>query len=411
MPAAQGQRSEAEQRVCEAIDRRLDAMLEDLRTVVAIPTGRNHTPGLDEYRDWMVRRLRALGAVAEEIPGDPSPDWLYGATDGPAPPTVVCRRQTGSGPRILIACHLDTVFDPADPFREMTLSLDGATASGPGVIDMKGGTIMALHVLEALEDAGLRLSWTFLLNSDEETGSHHSRQTLLDEAARHDVGLATEPALADGSLAIERMGSGQFQIETVGRSAHTGRAFREGVSAVNALADAILKAAAVADPDEGRLVNIGPLRGGSTLNAVPDHALAWGEMRFPTQEKADEIRGMLERIQTSDETDLPRVLIRMVFGRPAKPLAPQTEALGLLAREAAEAAGQPLPFASTGGVCDGNILQAGGLPTIDTLGVRGAGMHTRGERLEVDSLTERGRMFALLLMRLAERGLPWSATP
>jgi len=408
MPAAEGQRTSAEQRVCEALEKRLDAMLEDLRTVVAIPTGHNHTAGLDEYRDWMIRRLRALGAVAEEIPGEPRPEWLWGGSDGPTPPTVACRRLEGDGPRTLIACHLDTVFDPRGDFREMTLSPDKQYASGPGVIDMKGGTIMALHVLEALEEAGVRLPWTFLLNSDEETGSHCSKTAIVAEAAEHDVGLATEPALADGSLATERMGSGQFQIEAFGRSAHTGRAFREGVSAVKALAESILAASAIAEPDEGRLVNIGPLRGAAALNAVPDHAIAWGEMRFPTQEHADEIIGMLEGLQRGDENDLPRVGVRVASSRPAKPLTPRTEALARLARSAAEATGQALPFASTGGVCDGNIMQAGGLPTIDTLGVRGGGMHTMGERLEVASLTQRAQMFAVLLMRLQERGVPWA---
>ena len=67
---------------------------------------------------------------------------------------------------------------------------------------MKGGLVIAVAALEALEACGVPANWTFTLNSDEETGTYHSEQALRDEAAAHDYGIALEPALADGSLAI-----------------------------------------------------------------------------------------------------------------------------------------------------------------------------------------------------------------
>jgi glutamate carboxypeptidase len=79
---------------------------------------------------------------------------------------------------------------------------------------------------------------------------------------------------------------------------------------------------------------------------------------------------------------------------------PAVERLGLLARGVAEDLGQELPFAKTGGVCDGNQLQAAGLPTIDTLGVRGGGLHTPQEWIDLSSLVERCQLLAVLLARL-----------
>jgi glutamate carboxypeptidase len=90
------------------------------------------------------------------------------------------------------------------------------------------------------------------------------------------------------------------------------------------------------------------------------------------------------------------------FNRPAKPMTKETETLALKARMVAEDLGQNLPFGKTGGVCDGNNLQAGGLPTIDTLGVRGGGLHTPQEWIELPSLVERCELLAILILRLCE---------
>jgi glutamate carboxypeptidase len=61
-----------------------------------------------------------------------------------------------------------------------------------------------------------------------------------------------------------------------------------------------------------------------------------------------------------------------------------------------------MPFAKTGGVCDGNNLQAAGCPTIDTLGVRGGGLHTPQEWIDLSSLVQRCQLLALLMHRLSQ---------
>lgn len=397
--------SAIEQRVCRAIDQRRGALLDDLRLHVGIPTGLGHHPGLDETRERFATRLAALGATPQLTPGDPKPTWLWSgaippidASDSPAapPPTLLARRPT-TGPRILIAGHLDTVHDPASPFNKLTINPNGLTATGPGCVDMKGGLVIAMAALEALEEIGVRASWSVLLNSDEETGSYHSDRALATAAREHDFGLALEPAMSKGELAIARGGSGQFMLDAFGKAAHVGRDFTAGVSAVAALAHGITAAAALSDPAAGLCVNIGPLQGGPATNVVPDRARAWGNVRFPTPDGAAALQSGLRAI-TRDA--LPRVAVQTSFNRPAKPITPATQALALRARAVAEDLGQSLPFASTGGVCDGNQLQAAGLPTIDTLGVRGGGLHTPDEWIELPSLVERAQLLAVLVMRL-----------
>ncbi|MGV6813904.1 MAG: M20/M25/M40 family metallo-hydrolase [Phycisphaerales bacterium] len=397
--------SETEQRVADAIARKSEALLDDLRLHVETPTGGNNRSAIEETRQRFVDRLEALGARTTLVDGDPKPDWLLGGEPGAwIPPTAVCERLNGaSSGRVMIAGHLDTVHDPEGDFRELTIAADGKTAVGPGCVDMKGGLVIAVAALEALEACGVEANWTFTMNADEETGTYHSEKALIEQAKLHDFGLALEPALPGGELAIERMGSGQFMIETVGKSAHVGRSFTEGRSAVVALAKCIVASSEFPEPGRGKILNIGPLKGGVATNAVPDSAMAWGNVRFADQGIADELGVQLDGLQT-EAGAMPGVIVRRSFNRPAKPKTAAVEALGLKARGVAEALGQKLPFASTGGVCDGNVLQHAGLATIDTLGVRGGGLHTPEEWIDLTSLVERCQLLAILVARLSAGG-------
>jgi len=398
--------NEIEQRICERVAARRDAMVRDLAEHVAIPTGRNHKPGLDAYRKVIVDRLTALDAKSTHMPADTRPWWLEtnATPDTPLPAlgeVVTIEHEAATPtPRVLIAGHIDTVHDPYGPFQTMTISDDGRTATGPGVVDMKGGVLIAVNALGVLPEAGIDLNWTVLLNSDEETGSFGSARHLREAAKRHDFGIAIEPALADGSLAIERMGSGQFMIEVFGQSAHVGREFEKGVSAVTKLGSLLTALAKMADPQQGRIVNVGPLKGGGATNVVPDYAACWGNARYANPQAGDELAAMIDALATEGES-LPRVVVHRQWNRPAKPLIPAVEQLAGTARQAAGDLGQDLPFASTGGVCDGNIMQDVGLPTLDTLGVRGGNLHRPDEFIEMASLIDRCQLLAVLLARLA----------
>lgn len=401
--------SALEQRLCAVIAARADDLLVDLATHVAIPTGMGHAPGLDECRQRLTDRLVALGATRTLHAGDPRPEWLSeiplpAAAQPAPPPTAICTRLARpSHCRILLCGHIDTVHDPAGPFRSLTLNHDRTLASGPGCVDMKGGLVIALAALEALEACGVPASWGFALNSDEETGSFHSDAALRREAMGYDVGLVMEPALPDGSLVIERPGSGQFRIDCEGTPAHVGRDFASGRSAILALADCTHKVARLVDLPRGRIASVGVIRGGTATNVVPHAASGWGNIRFRSEPDGEAMRASLLDLCRSDQGL--RIGVRCILNRPAKPQVAGVSALASAARAAAESLGQKLPFGTTGGVCDGNNLQAAGLPTIDTLGVRGGGLHTPTEWIEIASLVDRCQLLAVLIARLTERGI------
>lgn len=407
--------SSHERAVLDALARRRDDAIALLTEAVAIPSGTGHAPGIDRMRTLFLGRLERLGADITLIPGEPRPDWLHGQFPGSSPPPTAIARRTPHGAvrrtdRPLLLCgHLDTVHDPRGAFNQLTISADARRATGPGCADMKGGLVIALLALEELHRAGLEPEWTFVLNSDEETGSYHSESAIRGAAReiheRRGLALVMEPALPNGGLVIERPGSGQFMLEARGRAAHVGRDFQNGVSAVNALAERLVEIARWPQRIAPAIISVGPLEGGPTTNSVPESARAWGNVRYTSRENADELRARLLTLATA-ENEMPSVRVSTSFHRPAKPTTAGTRRLAELACGCARDLDGELSFGATGGVCDGNLIQDEGVPTIDTLGVRGGGLHTTDEWIDLESLTHRLHLLALVMMRAPREETP-----
>jgi glutamate carboxypeptidase len=405
------QLSQAEAHVCEWIASRAEAMLADLSEWVAMPTGpqggnAETNAALAVQRKAIVTRLEKLGGKTTLVPGERKPTWLRegsaNESGGDPAPLAVVRHWT-SEPGILLCGHIDTVHSrnartPAgEAFDRLRIDKAANKAVGPGCSDMKGGLLVAVTALEALAYAGIEQSWGFAIVSDEETGTFANDAALRAEAkAGYRAGLIFEPALPDGSLVIERPGSGQFVIEVEGKAAHVGRDFAKGVSAVTELARAILACDAIANVEQGRIVSVGPLEGGTATNVVPDRAVAWGNMRFMSDEAQ---RAIEAGLRTIEKQGMPSVRVKSIINRPRKPATDAVKAMAQLAQQCASDLGQTMGLGTTGGVCDGNNLQAGGLPVIDTLGVRGGGLHTTSEWVEISSLVERAQLAALMMMR------------
>ncbi|TVV71004.1 hydrolase [Sphingomonas solaris] len=309
--------------------------------------------------------------------------------------------------RVLLTGHMDTVFAADHPFQTVT-RLDAATLGGPGVADMKGGLSIMLAALTAIETSPLaaRLGYEVVVNSDEEVGSPGSAALIAAAARGKAVALTYEPsALPDGTLAGARPGSGNFSIIFTGRSAHAGRNPEDGRNAIVAAADLAVRLRKSATPR----LSINPARidGGGPNNVVPDHAILRVNMRPATPEDERRARTFLESAvaMVAAEHDV-RVHVHGGFGRPPKPLDPAAERLFAMVRDCGATLGQTIGWQPTGGVCDGNNIAACGVPVVDTMGARGGAIHSADEYLLIDSLAERARLSALVLLRLAEAGRP-----
>jgi glutamate carboxypeptidase len=377
------------------IDGTRDAMLADICAWAGINSGSGNAAGLAAMADALATAFAPLGGTITRVaPADAAAkgDNLH----------IVCRPHAPL--RVLLTGHMDTVFGPDHPFQAWRWR-DADTLNGPGVADMKGGIAVMKAALAAVEASPFAtlIGWEVVLNSDEEVGSPGSAPLLAAAAARCHLGLTFEPALPDGTLAGARPGSGNFAAHVAGRAAHAGRNPRDGRNAVLAAADLALRLAALGDADLS--VNPARIDGGGPTNIVPDAAVLRWNMR--PRDAAAQMRGQagidaaVAAVAAAHDV---HICVHGGFTRPPKPLDAQQLRLFALVQTCGAALGLDVAWRDTGGVCDGNNLAATGLSVVDTMGVRGGAIHSSDEFLCADSLEERARLAALVLMRVAQSG-------
>jgi len=306
--------------------------------------------------------------------------------------------------QLLLTGHMDTVFAADHPFQALSWKEPGKVLNGPGVADMKGGIAVMLAALKAVEasPSASVLGYEVIINSDEEVGSLGSAALIAEGARGKRAALTYEPsALADGTLAGARPGSGNFAFTIHGRSAHAGRNPEDGRNALVAAADLAMRLKAAVGP--GLKINPAKIDGGSPTNVVPDLAILRVNLRPDTLDDQARAQALIDATVAAVATEHDvRISAHGHFARPPKPMTPEAESLFKLVQQAGADLGQQIGWQSTGGVCDGNNIAACGVPVIDTMGVRGGSIHSMEEFLIVDSLAERAALSALTILRLAE---------
>lgn len=395
------------------IDAQRDRMCQLVRRWAAINSGTGHLEGLARLAGQLSDAFAVLGGRSRlvDLAGAGDVDGAGEVCTRPLAKAIHITKRAGAPIRVFLGIHMDTVFGVDHPFQAVR-SLDDNTLVGPGVADAKGGLAVMLVALEALERSGLAepLGWEVLINPDEEIGSPGSASLLTQCAKRTHLGLVFEPALADdGTLAAARGGSGNFTAVVRGKAAHAGRHFHLGRNAIEATAGLISSLSALNGHVEGAIVNVGRVEGGGPVNIVPDLAICRFNIRINDTPAGRQIDKHLKRI-IGEVRRREGISVKLHGGwtSPPKPLDDATAKLFDCITACGEDLGLSVGRQATGGVCDGNKLAAAGLPTVDTLGPRGGLIHSDGEYLLLDSLTERAKLSALLLMKLAAGDLAWN---
>ena len=394
-----------ERRVLERLD--AGAMLERTLRWSRVNSGTRNLDGLGTMAGMLADAFAALPGTV--VLHDPVPVETVGP-DGtvatiPHGRHLVLSVRPDAPLRMLFTGHMDTVYPADHPFQSVTARDDG-TVNGPGVADMKGGLSLLLEALAAIEaaEAAEALGYDVLVNSDEETGSAASA-ALIAALARGKVAAFTyEPALADGTLAGARGGTGNFSLVVRGRAAHAGRNPQDGRNALVAAGDLAVRLAGLAGP--GLSVNPARIDGGGPNNVVPDIAVLRVNVRpgdAAAIARADAgIDVAVAEVAAARDVRIER---HGSFNRPPKPVDPAAARLFALVKQAGDAIEVPIAWRDTGGVCDGNNIAAAGVPVVDTMGVRGGAIHSADEFMIVDSLRERAALSALTVLRIADGAL------
>ncbi len=316
-------------------------------------------------------------------------------------PMQIFRARPDAPLQLLMTGHSDTVFPKDTHFQDCRI--DGGLLHGPGTADMKGGLVILAHALAYLNDSPLRdqFGFTVAISPDEEIGSTVSAPILMELAQHAHYGLTYEPALSDGTLAGARKGSGNFSVTAKGFSTHAGRDFFDGRNAVVAIAETAQRLSQLTDETAGITVNIGKIVGGGAVNVVPDQCLCRFNVRVNTPEQMTDMETKIQQTLSDVESSTGCTLtLHGHFNRPPKPMTPKQEAMFELLKSCGQELGLDIRWKATGGCCEGNNLAAAGLINIDTLGVRGANIHTDQEYACIDSFAERAALTVTLIEKL-----------
>ena len=315
--------------------------------------------------------------------------------------TLSIKKRMTAPIQLLLGGHMDTVYPPHSDFQHVLIEKE--MIKGPGVTDMKGGLVVLLKALQALERSPYAesIGWEIIINADEEIGSPGSINVFKEAAHRNHIGLIFEPSLPDGSFVCERKGTANFTLVVKGRSAHAGRDFHNGRSAIYAIAHLIHKIELLNDPIKDITLNVGHIEGGGPVNIVPDRAICKINMRAHNLQDMEYIGTHMRKIVNEGQSEgITCELIEDSLRMP-KSFDKRTEKLFQLYETCATQLSIPFYMKSSGGACDGNILASAGLTTIDSLGVVGGKIHTHEEYLIPDSLKERAQLAALFLLEIA----------
>jgi glutamate carboxypeptidase len=341
-------------------------LIDTLRQLVEheSPTG-----ATSELRDVLIGLLSGAGAEAE-------PDGEH----------IVARLGKGADPHVLVLGHFDTVW-PIGTLAEMPFSVNDDRATGPGVFDMKGGLVSLLHALDLIRGQASHRPVGIVLTADEELGSPDGARLVAAQADGAAAVYALEPPLRGGMLKVGRRGVARVRLTVRGREAHAALNATAGISAIDELIDHL---AALRRPG----VNVGTLAGGTRANVVAGAATAEVGLRFATPDDEAAIFAVLGRLAPIRDGAV--VQVEVLSRRPAwEPSASQ--ALADHVRAVAQDLGETIGAGVSPGAGDANLTGALGIPTVDGLGPRGRGAHSRDETVVLSSIPARGELLARLL--------------
>jgi glutamate carboxypeptidase len=391
-------------KLLDYLQKRLPFYIDLLRQMVEINSFTANPAGVNQLGDLTAELFGELGFFAEFVQ---SVNSSYGRhlflrrladSDNPSSPT-------DKNPWVAMVSHLDTVFPPEEEIaNDFRFRLDGDKIYGPGSEDIKGGTVMAFMVLDALlnfyPQEYRQLNWIFCLDASEESMSDDfgkfCKARIPNDALACLIFEGGTPNQNGFPIVTARKGRAEFHISVEGRGAHAGNYHKQGANAIVQLANTIGKIAAFTDYAQQLTFNVGVVNGGSVVNRVPHHAEALVEMRaFKTEIFEAGFRKMMALNGSTNVSSLDgfpcRVTIEPKSQSAPWPRNPATDSLFDIWCKTAEKTGTTAIPEERGGLSDGNLLWQH-VPVLDGLGPSGLNAHC-SERSEDGSKEQE---FALL---------------
>ncbi len=413
---ADAQLNSVEKKVVAYIDEHLPEAIDLLKKATDINSGTLNVEGVKKVGDIFGKELEKAGFKTTWVT---LPDSLRRAGH------LVATRTGNKGKKIFIIGHLDTVFEPdmpANPFR----MLNDSTATGQGVTDMKGGDVIAILALQALNQFGLLegSDITVYFTGDEERAGHPvevSRADFIERAKRCDVALGFEGATGTNIVATARRGASSWLLEVFGKQAHSSGIFSEsgGYGAIYEAARIINEFRTSLSTEKYLTFNPGMIAGGAEVNyyenkasadvigkdnIITPAAIVHGDLRFLTAAQKENARTKMKSIVANH---LPGTKAKITFYDGIPSMAPtegNNRLLSLINQISTDLGMGQTKAGDPGARGAGDISYvAEFLDCIDGLGSIGGGAHAPGETIHLKTIPFLSKRAAMIINRLVQQ--------
>lgn len=408
------QLSKAEKQILRQVEKNHAASVDFLEETVNINSGTYNPEGVRKAGVLYQKMLDEMGFATRWVE---MPDSLKRGGH------LIGEISGNRGKRLLLIGHIDTVFEPDSPFQRWTAQ--DSIATGPGANDMKGGNMVMLYALKALQEAGQLKDKNIIviLHGDEESPGKPlsiSRKDIVELAQRSDIGLGFETGTGFNYATVARRGSSSWTLSVEGKQAHSSGIFSEGTGA-----GAVYETARILNRfykelrEENLTFNPGLILGGTEVNMsesgtegnasgktnlVANTTIVKGDLRFISEEQKERARAGMKAIVAES---LPQTEASITFedGYPAMPPTAGNQALLKVLSQVGQDLGQGEVVAydpGKRGAADISFI-ARYVDGLDGLGVMGSNAHAPGETVDLTTLEDIVKRTAILLYRLSEK--------
>lgn len=370
------------------------AYFKDLEHIINIDSPSSYPEGNQKIIDFFANKFEVLGWITDIT----TPSTESG-------PCLVATNRKSENYDIVMIGHVDTVF-PVGTVQERPFKISDNIITGPGVEDMKSGTLFMYYLAKVFTDNNLlqNANICIIINSDEEIGSKHSRPIIEEIAKKSKYALVFESADKNGRMTKGRKGIGRYFVNFKGIAAHSGANPEKGASAVNEFLHWGSKFTQLHNLSEGTCINIGVVHGGTAPNVIAEEVNIEIDVRITKMEPVRQIKSLIQELQASPQN--PKVTITTKGGITRPPMVPtdKSETLcSLFVQTAQELNLPPAEFQSVGGGSDANLTAAVGTTSIDGLGPTGDNSHSDKEYTLLDSYEPKFKLLAHVINKLIKQ--------
>ncbi len=374
----------------------VDSLYEEYKAfwaeICRIESPSNHKPGVDAVNECFIRRAREKGWQVEILPQPVAGDAVCITMNPDAPGKPVC-----------MSGHTDTVH-PLGLFGEDPVRFEDGKIFGPGVYDCKGGLVMGLLAMDALDRCGFReRPIRLLLQSDEEVGSRLSQKATINwicEKAKDAAAFLNLEPSGEGTLCVQRKGIIVFTFTVTGEEAHSALCAEKGANAIAEAAHKIIELEKLKDR-AGITCSCNIISGGTAHNTVPAKCTFKADVRYATAAQEAWIHEHMQKVADAVYVPGCRTEVTHPKGRPAMELNERNQVLAdRINALFVENGFEELPIVPANGGSDAAYVTLAGIPCIDRVGVLGSNAHSVREFSHLSSLGIPTKRLALLCARL-----------